>query len=111
LKPPARTAPRRRQARALAACAKREDIEAYAEATHALEATQDEVDRLEHTEAFETFQKQLGLLRKRLLASPQSLRQMFIDDGVQAIVWEFKQDALGADFTHVLWISCCATTR
>jgi glutamate synthase (NADPH/NADH) small chain len=82
---------------------KREDLEAYAQAAQALEATQDEVERLEHTEAFETFQKQLGLLKKRLLNSPQSLRQVFIDDGVQAIVWEFKQDALGGEFTKVLW--------
>ncbi len=28
---------------------------------------------------------------------------MFIDDGMQAIVWEFKQDALGRDFTKTLW--------
>ena len=58
-----------------------------------LETTQNEIEELEHSEAFEVFQKQLGLLRKRLLNSPQSLRQVFIDDGTQAIVWEFKQDA------------------
>ena len=28
---------------------------------------------------------------------------MFIDDGLQAIVWEFTQDALGASFTKMLW--------
>ncbi len=28
---------------------------------------------------------------------------MFIDDGMQAIVWEFKQDALGRDFTSAVW--------
>ncbi len=28
---------------------------------------------------------------------------MFIDDGMQAIVWEFKQDELGRDFTKTLW--------
>ena len=42
-------------------------------------------------------------MHKRLLNSPQSLRQVFIDDGTQAIVWEFKQDALGGDFTKTLW--------
>ncbi len=80
-----------------------DDLERYRSASRALEATQGEVEELEHTEAFEVFQKQLGLLRKRLLTSPQSLRQMFIDDGMQAIVWEFKQDALGRDFTRALW--------
>ena len=79
------------------------DLERYRQVSHALESTQTEVEKLEHTEAFEVFQKQLGLLRKRLLNSPQSLRQVFIDDGMQAIVWEFKQDALGASFTKMLW--------
>ena len=79
------------------------DLERYRQVSHALESTQTEVEKLEHTEAFEVFQKQLGLLRKRLLNSPQSLRQVFIDDGLQAIVWEFAQDALGASFTKMLW--------
>ena len=80
-----------------------DDLERYREASLALETTQSEVEQLEHSEAYEVFQKQLGLLRKRLLASPQSLRQTFIDDGTQAIVWEFKRDALGAAFTRTLW--------
>jgi glutamate synthase (NADPH/NADH) small chain len=86
-----------------AAHAVRLDLERYRQVSGALESTQTEVERLEHTEAFEVFQKQLGLLRKRLLNSPQSLRQVFIDDGLQAIVWEFQQDALGASFTKMLW--------
>jgi glutamate synthase (NADPH/NADH) small chain len=79
------------------------DIERYRQASGALETTQHEIEDLEHSEAFGVFQKQLGLLRKRLLNSPQSLRQVFIDDGTQAIVWEFKQDQLGANFTKTLW--------
>ena len=83
--------------------AKRDDLERYRQASRALEATQSEIEQLERSEAFEVFQKQLGLLHKRLLNSPQTLRQVFIDDGTQAIVWEFKQDALGGDFTKTLW--------
>jgi len=79
------------------------DLERYRQVSGALEQTQQEVEELEHSEAFEVFQKQLGLLRKRLLNSPQSLRQVFIDDGTQAIIWEFKQDQLGAKFTKTLW--------
>ena len=79
------------------------DLEHYRQVSHALESTQSEIERLEHSEAFEVFQKQLSLLRRRLLNSPQSLRQTFVDDGVQAIVWEFSQDALGASFTKMLW--------
>ena len=80
-----------------------EDLERYRQANAALEASQNEIERLEQTEAFEVFQKQLSLLRKRLLNSPQSLRQVFIDDGMQAIIWEFKQDELGASFIKTLW--------
>ena len=79
------------------------DLARYRQAASALEATQNEIEELEHTEAFDVFQKQLSLLRKRLLNSPQSLRQMFVDDGIQAIVWEFKQEALGPEFTKALW--------
>ena len=79
------------------------DLDRYRQAASALEATQNEIEELEQTEAFDVFQKQLGLLRKRLLDSPQSLRQMFVDDGMQAIVWEFKQDELGPEFTKTLW--------
>jgi glutamate synthase (NADPH) small chain len=86
-----------------AAAGKSDDLERYREASLTLEMTQSEIEQLEHSEAFEVFQKQLGLLRKRLLHSPQSLRQTFIDDGTQAIVWEFKQDALGSAFTRALW--------
>src|SRR5271157_18731 len=83
--------------------AKTDDLDRYRSASRVFETTQSEIEELEQTEAFEVFQKQLGLLRRRLLNSTQSLRQMFIDDGMQAIVWEFKQDELGRDFTKALW--------
>jgi len=83
--------------------AKTDDLDRYRSASRVFETTQSEIEELEQTEAFEVFQKQLGLLRRRLLNSPQSLRQMFIDDGMQAIVWEFKQGAIGANFTRTLW--------
>ena len=86
-----------------AAGIKRDDLDRYRQASRALEVTQNEIEELEHSEAFEVFKKQLGLLRKRLLNSPQSLRQVFIDDGTQAIVWEFKQNELGGNFTKTLW--------
>ncbi len=47
--------------------------------------------------------KQLTLLRKRLLSDPQSLRGVFMADGMQAIAWEFQQEELGAAFTSTLW--------
>jgi glutamate synthase (NADPH/NADH) small chain len=79
------------------------DLERFRRVTSVLEATQGELEELESSEAFQVFQKQLTLLRKRLLNDPKSLRQTFIADGTQAIVWEFKQDELGANFTKTLW--------
>ena len=43
-----------------AASSAERDLERYREATQALDATQGEIEELEHTEAFEVFQKQLG---------------------------------------------------
>jgi glutamate synthase (NADPH/NADH) small chain len=81
----------------------REDLERLRSATNALDSTEKELEELEQTEAFEVFQKQLGLLRKRLLNDPKSFRQTFIADGTAAIVWEFKQVELGAQFVKTLW--------
>jgi glutamate synthase (NADPH/NADH) small chain len=80
-----------------------EDLARLRAVSTTLESTEKEFEQLEHTEAFDVFQKQLALLKRRLLNDPKSLRQMFIADGMQAIVWEFKQDALGAQFTKALW--------
>ncbi len=81
----------------------RGDLDRYREVTTVLETTQSELEELESSEALHVFKKQLGLLRKRLLNDPKSLRQVFVDDGTHAIVWEFKQDQLGADFIKTLW--------
>lgn len=51
----------------------------------------------------EVLQRQLSLLRKRLMSDPKSLRGVFVADGVQAIAWEFQQQQLSAPFTQTLW--------
>lgn len=80
-----------------------EDLARYRQVANALETTENEIEELEGTEAFQVFQKQLHLLQRRLLNDPKSLRQVFIEDGTSAIVWEFKQEQLGAGFTKALW--------
>ncbi|MBL0171773.1 MAG: sulfide/dihydroorotate dehydrogenase-like FAD/NAD-binding protein [Gemmatimonadaceae bacterium] len=80
-----------------------DELEQYAQSTRTLEATRSQLEELEHTDAVSLFQKQIELLKKRLLADPTSLRSMFVADGVQAIAWEFQQDALGAAFTSTIW--------
>jgi glutamate synthase (NADPH) small chain len=80
-----------------------EDLARYRQVANALDTTEAQIEELEGTEAFQVFQNQLQLLRKRLLNDPKSLRQVFIQDGSAAIAWEFKQTELGADFTKALW--------
>ncbi|EJW09393.1 Glutamate synthase [NADPH] small chain [Rhodovulum sp. PH10] len=83
--------------------ASNQDLLRYAQSTSVLAATRSQLEELEQTEAVEVFQKQLALLKKRLLGDPKSLRSTFVADGVQAIAWEFQQEELGAAFTKVLW--------
>ena len=79
------------------------DLLRYAQTSSTLEASRSTLAELEHTEAVELFQKQLALLKKRLLGDPRSLRSSFVADGVRAIAWEFQQEELGAGFTKMLW--------
>jgi glutamate synthase (NADPH/NADH) small chain len=66
-------------------------------------ARRSQLEALEQSEAVETFHNQMALLQRRLLADPQAFRDMFIADGTNAIVWEFKQPELGADFIKTFW--------
>ena len=54
-------------------------------------------------EAAESFQNQMALLQRRLLAEPQAFRDIFISDGSSTLVWEFQQDELSADFVRTMW--------
>ena len=47
--------------------------------------------------------RQLDLLRRRLEAQPQAFREMFIEDGMAAVIWEFSQPELSEDFTRAFW--------
>jgi glutamate synthase (NADPH/NADH) small chain len=80
-----------------------QDLFRYAQTENVLETSRSALAELEHTEAVELFQKQLALLKKRLLSDPRSLRTTFVSDGVRAIAWEFQQEELGANFTKALW--------
>ena len=65
--------------------------------------TQTQLQELERNEDAEVLDLQLGLLKKRLLADPQSFRQLFVSGGMEAAAWEFQQDELGGDFTKTFW--------
>ena len=80
-----------------------QDLLRYAQTASALEASRSTLEELEQTDAVELFQKQIALLKKRLLSDPKSLRSSFVADGVQAIAWEFHQEELGGEFTKTLW--------
>ena len=80
-----------------------EDLQRYREASNALESTRSQVEALEQTSAVGTFNRQLDLLRRRLLNDPQAFRDMFISDGTAAIVAEFQQEELSPEFIRTFW--------
>ena len=47
--------------------------------------------------------EQVELLRRRLEADPKAFRETFIEDGMNAVTWEFSQPELGEDFTRAMW--------
>ncbi|MDR1708328.1 MAG: sulfide/dihydroorotate dehydrogenase-like FAD/NAD-binding protein [Candidatus Accumulibacter sp.] len=79
------------------------DLQRYLAASSALESTKSEVEALEQTEAVETFNRQMELLRRRLLNDPREFRDMFISDGMAAVAAEFRQDELSGEFIRAFW--------
>jgi glutamate synthase (NADPH/NADH) small chain len=80
-----------------------DDLYRYLNASSTLESTRSQLEALEQTAAVEDFHNQMELLRRRLLQQPGAFRDMFIADGTNAIVWEFKQPELGPEFTQTFW--------
>ena len=79
------------------------DVLRYVDARSTLESTRSEVEALEGTDGVEAFNRQLELLKRRLITEPQAFREMFISDGMQAVAWEFGQPELSADFVQAMW--------
>ena len=82
-----------------------DDVRRYLDATATLETSRAQVAELERSEGVEAFQRQLELLRRRLLTDPQAFRDLFLTDGMQAVAWEFTQPELGREFVLALWAS------
>ena len=80
-----------------------DDLNRYLNASSTLESTRSQLEALEQTAAVEDFHNQMELLRRRLLQQPDAFRDMFIADGTNAIVWEFKQPELSATFVTTFW--------
>ncbi|HEY3549302.1 MAG TPA: hypothetical protein VGK17_24790, partial [Propionicimonas sp.] len=81
----------------------RADVHRYLDATSALETTRVEVETLERSEGVGSFNRQLDLLKRRLLTQPEAFRDMFLADGMQAVAWEFRQPELSEAFVRSLW--------
>ena len=88
----------------------REDIERFLQANleiennrHYITEKEEQIAELEQSEAVGMFQKQLGLLQKHLLDDPKFFQQIFINDGSNAITWEFQQHELSKNFTDTFW--------
>jgi glutamate synthase (NADPH/NADH) small chain len=80
-----------------------EDVRRYVDATRALQATSSEIHDLESSEGVESFNRQVELLKRRLLDDPKAFRDMFIADGMAAAAWEFNQSDLSPEFVERLW--------
>jgi glutamate synthase (NADPH/NADH) small chain len=87
-----------------------QDVERYFQASleiennrHYVEESKQQIAELESSNAVELFQKQVDLLQKRLVSDPKFFQQMFINDGTNAIAWEFQQDKLSKKFTRTFW--------
>lgn len=80
-----------------------DDLYRYLNASSTLDNTRSQIEALEQTAAVEDFHNQMALLRRRLLQQPAAFREMFIADGSNAIVWEFQQPELGAEFVRTFW--------
>lgn len=48
-------------------------------------------------------ERQVELLRRRLETQPQAFGEMFIEDGMAAVAWEFSRPELGAEFIQTMW--------
>jgi glutamate synthase (NADPH/NADH) small chain len=81
----------------------RQDLFAYLDASSTLESSRSQVEVLERSEGVESFNRQLDLLKRRLLSEPKAFREMFISDGMAAVAWEFQQPELGPEFVRTLW--------
>jgi glutamate synthase (NADPH/NADH) small chain len=80
-----------------------DDLYRYLNASTTLESTRSQLEALEQSAAVEDFHNQMALLQRRLLKEPQAFRDMFIADGTNAIVWEFKQPELSPEFVKTFW--------
>jgi glutamate synthase (NADPH/NADH) small chain len=80
-----------------------EDLHRYLDARNTLESSRVQVEVLEHSAPVESFNRQMDLLKRRLLGEPRAFREMFISDGMQAVAWEFQQPELSAEFVQTLW--------
>ncbi|MEN8130387.1 MAG: sulfide/dihydroorotate dehydrogenase-like FAD/NAD-binding protein [Pseudomonadota bacterium] len=88
----------------------REDLQHYQKVSQEFELTgrriediNRQMEALEHSEAVELFNRQVELLKKRLFNDPQFFQQLFIEEGMEAVAWEFQQPELSAAFTSTLW--------
>ena len=87
-----------------------DDVERYLQANleiennrQYIENSEEQIAGLKHSTAVDLFQKQVGLLQKRLVNDPTFFQEVFISEGTGAITWQFQQDELSEKFTHTFW--------
>ncbi len=79
------------------------ELSAYLDAEASLASARTHLDELERTPAVESFNTQLEILRRRLIADPKAFRDLFISDGMATVAAEFRSEELSAEFTRAVW--------
>lgn len=80
-----------------------DNVQRYVDARSTLASTLTEVQELEGSQPVESFNRQLELLKRRLVSEPTAFRDLFIADGMAAVAWEFNQPELSKEFVETLW--------
>lgn len=80
-----------------------DELHRYLAAADTLESSRTEVEVLERSAPVETFNAQLDLLKRQLVADPRAFRELFISTGMAAVAWEFQQPELSGEFIRRLW--------
>jgi len=80
-----------------------ETVRQWLGARETLANVADEMERLEDAPEVASFHNQMSLLQRQLLADPRTFRDLFSAGGMQAVVEEFRQPDLDAEFTKQLW--------
>ena len=82
---------------------RQEDVLRWEAARQDLAGAQKRVDQLGASEPVAQFRRQVAVLEQALAADPRVFRSVFIEQGMAAVAWEFKQRDISEQITLAIW--------